>query len=65
MRWTRRVVGYETVKTGSKMAARYSESMGEVCEDAMIEPGCGSRALWCLASDLCEDKSALPIDYAG
>ena len=27
---TRRVDGYEAVKTGSKMAARYRESSGEV-----------------------------------
>ncbi len=39
MRWTRRVEGYETVKTGSKIAARYKASIGEVCEDAIIEPG--------------------------
>ena len=30
IRWTRRVDGYEAVKTGSKIAARYRESSGEV-----------------------------------
>ena len=30
MRCTRRVVGYEAVKIGSKMAARYKESSGDV-----------------------------------
>ena len=49
---TRRVDGYEAVKTGSKMAARYRESSGEVQEQAIMEPGCGSRALWCLAREL-------------
>jgi hypothetical protein len=33
---TRRVVGKEAVKTGSKMAARYNASIGEVLDDAMI-----------------------------
>ena len=33
------------MNTGSKMAARYRESIGDVCEDAMTEPGCGTRAL--------------------
>ena len=55
MHCTWRVDGYDAVKTGSKMAARYKESIGEVCEDAMIDPGCGSRALWCLARDLFTD----------
>ncbi len=45
MGWTRRVEGYEAVNTGSKIAARYRESIGDVCEDAIIDPGCGSRAL--------------------
>jgi hypothetical protein len=35
--WTSRVVGKEAVKTGSKIAARYSASTGEVLDDAMIE----------------------------
>ena len=52
MRCTRRVDGYEAVKTGSKMAARYSESSGEVKEQAIMEPGCGNRSLCCLARDL-------------
>ena len=30
MRWTRRVDGYEAVNMGSKIAARYNESIGEV-----------------------------------
>lgn len=51
-RCTRRVDGYEAVKTGSKMAARYRESRGEVYEQAIMEPGCGSRSLWCLAKEL-------------
>lgn len=40
------------MNTGSKIAARYKESIGDVYEDAMIEPGWGRRALWCLAKDL-------------
>lgn len=52
MRCTRRVDGYEAVKTGSKMAARYRESSGEVQEQAIMEPGCGSRASWCRAREL-------------
>ena len=51
MRWTSGVDGYEAVKMGSKMAARYKQSMGEVKEDAMIDPGCGTR-FWCFARDL-------------
>jgi len=51
MRWTSRVDGYEAVKIGSKMAARYKQSMGEVKEDAMTDPGCGTR-FWCFASEL-------------
>lgn len=52
MRCTPRVDGYEAVKTGSKMAARYRESSGEVQEQAIMEPGRGSRSLWCLAREL-------------
>ena len=44
--WTRRVVGNDAVKTGSKMAARYKASIGEVLDDAMMLPCCGSRALF-------------------
>ena len=51
--WTRRVEGYEAVKTGSNIAARYRASMGEVHEDAMIDDGCGRCDLWWLARDLC------------
>lgn len=29
---------------GSKMAAKYKESIGDVWEEAMIDPGWGSRA---------------------
>lgn len=43
MRWTRRVDGYEAVNIGSKIAARYRESIGDVYDEAMTEPGCGSR----------------------
>jgi hypothetical protein len=39
-------VGKEAVKTGSKIAARYSASIGEVLDDAMIELSWGSRALF-------------------
>lgn len=41
---TWRVCGYETVKIGSKMAARYNASTGEVKLEAMIEPSLGSLA---------------------
>jgi len=44
IRCTFGVYGYDTVKMGSKMAARYSASIGQVKEDAMMDPGCGSRA---------------------
>ena len=43
---TSRVVGKEAVKTGSKIAARYNVSIGEVLEAAMMLPSCGSRALF-------------------
>lgn len=36
------VWGYDTVKIGSKIAARYRESMGLVNELAMTFPGCGT-----------------------
>jgi len=39
------VEGYDEVNIGSNIAARYSESIGDVCDDAMIEPGCGSLAV--------------------
>jgi hypothetical protein len=39
-------VGKEAVKMGSKIAARYSASIGEVLDDAMIELSWGSRALF-------------------
>ena len=41
------------MKTGSNIAARYRESMGEVHEDAMIDDGCGRCDLWWLARELC------------
>lgn len=44
--------GYEAVKTGSKMAARYRASMGEVEEDAITDDGCGRCDLWWLAKEL-------------
>jgi len=48
---TMRVCGYEAVNTGSKMAARYRQSSGEVKDDAMRVEGWGRRFL-CLASEL-------------
>lgn len=45
-RSTLRVLGYEMVKIGSKMAARYKQSMGEVCDEAMMVPGEGNRGLF-------------------
>lgn len=41
IRWTNRVVGYDAVKIGSKRAARYRGSMGEVFDEAMIDLDCG------------------------
>jgi hypothetical protein len=41
------VEGNEAVKTGSKIAARYSASIGEALEDAMIVPGPGRRLAFC------------------
>jgi hypothetical protein len=66
MRWTSRVDGYEAVKIGSKMAARYKQSMGEVKEDPMTDPGCGTR-FWCFARELvfhrqpCFGKDSHPL----
>lgn len=37
---------------GSKIAARYKASIGEVNEEAMMEEACGSRDLRCLANEL-------------
>ena len=37
---------------GSKIAARYNESIGEVWEEAIMDPGWGRRAWWWVASDL-------------
>ena len=37
---------------GSKIAARYRASIGEVREDAMIEDGCGILAWLCFAKEL-------------
>lgn len=51
-RWTSRVDGYEIVKIGSNIAARYSASSGEVKDEAMIVPPCGRRFLSCFASEL-------------
>lgn len=48
---TWRVCGYETVKMGSKIAARYRLSIGLVKLDAMIFPGCGTRPSCMRASD--------------
>jgi hypothetical protein len=50
IRSTRRVFGYEAVNTGSKMAARYKQSIGDVNDEAMMLPGLGKRS-WCFASD--------------
>lgn len=44
--------GYEAVKTGSKMAARYRASIGEVKDDAITDDGCGRCDLWWLAREL-------------
>lgn len=40
------------MKIGSKIAARYKASTGEVKDEAIMEFGCGSLALWCFASEL-------------
>lgn len=39
------------MKMGSKMAARYKQSMGDVNEEAITDPGCGRR-FRCFARDL-------------
>ena len=52
MRWTSRIERCKAVNTGLKIAIRYNGPMEEVCEEAMMEPGCGSRALWCFARKL-------------
>lgn len=43
MRSTRREFGYDAVKMGSNIAARYRQSMGDVKEEAMRLPGWGRR----------------------
>jgi len=48
---TCRVCGYETVKIGSKMAARYNESIGDVKEDAITFEGSGTRPSCFFASE--------------
>ena len=48
---TCRVWGYETVKIGSKIAAKYRESIGEVKDDAMIFDGSGTLPSCFLARD--------------
>jgi hypothetical protein len=40
---TRRVCGYDAVNIGSKMAARYKQSIGDVNEEAIMVPCCGRR----------------------
>ena len=49
---TWRVFGYEAVKMGSKIAARYTGSIGDAKEAAMTDPACGRRDLCCFARDL-------------
>lgn len=58
-RSTLRVLGYDAVKTGSKMAARYTGSMGEVKEDAIIQLPMGRRVC-CLARCL-----SSPVEISG
>ena len=48
---TCRVWGYETVKIGSNIAARYRASIGDVEDDAMTLDGEGTRPSCFLASD--------------
>lgn len=43
MHSTCRVCGYEAVKMGSNIAARYSESSGDVKDEAIISHGSGTR----------------------
>lgn len=50
---TRRLPGWLCVKIGSKMAARYKMSKGEVCDEAMTVPGPGRRPRGVCARDLC------------
>lgn len=52
MRCTLRVLGYEAVNTGSKIAARYRQSRGEVNEEAMMVLCPGRRFAFCLAREL-------------
>jgi hypothetical protein len=45
------VLEYEAVKMGSKIAARYRASIGDVKDEAMMFEGCGSFVGW-FARDL-------------
>ena len=56
MRSTCLVFGYEAVNIGSKIAARYTASIGDVKDEAITEPGWGRRACWCLDREL-KDKA--------
>lgn len=57
MRCTWRVDGYDAVNIGSNIAARYSASIGDVCEDAITVLGPGRRLLLDFARDLVTNKS--------
>lgn len=57
---TRRVFGYEAVKIGSNIAARYTASIGDVKDDAMTDPGPGRRAFCCFERDLPPSVSSQP-----
>lgn len=57
--------GYEAVKTGSKMAARYRASIGEVKEDAIRDDGCGRCDLWWLAKELSGGVQHMQGESAG
>lgn len=58
-RWTLRVVGHDAVNTGSKIAARYRTSRGEVNEDAITVRGPGRRVCVYFARELVSTTSAL------
>ena len=63
--WTSLVVGKEAVKTGSKMAARYSASIGEVLDDAMMEFSRGSLALFLFRELVLFSKEQIWVDKLG
>lgn len=55
-------MGNEAVNIGSKMAARYKASIGDVLDDAMMLLSCGRRALFLFSELLvCQQESRCEV----